>query len=138
MNLVKAALFSLSCTLFSRDPVGLSPSEPEGPSTIPMSSQGSSQKESCKPPMEDPKGKSPSPLLLPTQLAQRKVEVGHQMMMADLGMEEEAWDEEAQIQGSLPMEDPQAQAVPQVLLALLALLDLLGHQEHHPMLPHQA
>ncbi|KAF9503303.1 hypothetical protein BS47DRAFT_1369635, partial [Hydnum rufescens UP504] len=56
MNLVKVAPFSLSCTLFPHDPVSLAPSEPEGPSAIPTSSQSSSQKEGCEPPMENSKG----------------------------------------------------------------------------------
>ncbi|KAF9520683.1 hypothetical protein BS47DRAFT_1387278 [Hydnum rufescens UP504] len=128
-NLVKAAPFSLSCTLFSRDLVGLSPSEQEGPSTILRPPEAPPKKKVVNLPWRIPRARAPSLLLLPTRLARRKAEVGRQMMMADLGMEEEARDEEAQIQGSLPMEDPRAQVV---LQALLALLDLLGHLEHLP------
>ncbi|KAF9504807.1 hypothetical protein BS47DRAFT_1401016 [Hydnum rufescens UP504] len=111
-NLTKVAPFSLSHTLFPHDPVSLAPLELEGPSAIPTSSQSSSQKE-----------------------ARRKAEAGHQMMTVDLGKEEEAQDEEVQTLGPLPMEDPQAQAVPLALLALLAPWDPWDHLECFPMLP---
>ncbi|KAF9508483.1 hypothetical protein BS47DRAFT_1397794 [Hydnum rufescens UP504] len=61
MNIVKTEPFSLSHMLFPHNPTSMPLSKPGSQHTAPMPSQGSSQKESLGPPMEDSKDKGPSP-----------------------------------------------------------------------------
>ncbi|KAF9518831.1 hypothetical protein BS47DRAFT_1388765 [Hydnum rufescens UP504] len=60
-NIVKMEPFSLSCTLFPRNPMSMPLLKPGSQHTAPTPSQGSSQKESPGPPMEDSKDKGPLP-----------------------------------------------------------------------------
>ncbi|KAF9506864.1 hypothetical protein BS47DRAFT_1367032 [Hydnum rufescens UP504] len=100
-NIVKMEPFSLSHTLFPCNPTSMPLSKPGSQHTAPMPSQGSSQKESPGPPMEDSKDKGPLPLPPLAHRARTKVEAGLQVMAASLG-EEEVQEGEAQGEAASP------------------------------------
>ncbi|KAF9514028.1 hypothetical protein BS47DRAFT_1392778 [Hydnum rufescens UP504] len=95
MNIVKTEPFSLSCTIFPRNPTSMPLLKPGSQHTAPMPLQGSSQKESLGPPWRTPRTRALCPLPPLARRARMKVEAGLLVTAVSLG-EEEVQEGEAQ------------------------------------------